>query len=221
MAQCRSIAAMRQPSRIAIPAQLAVPRALTYTAFRTWQNLARALMVAFRDLWYRHPANNSLQYPCIASRTLTSEGKTILPGFPVYHNQCAIRMGVCLKRAGVAPSSLRIATCGVHSADEMHFLRAGDVARSLSGSSVPGLGPVERITGTEAAHFYKKIYGRTGILFIHAYWRRPGETTPSGDHIDVWNGYRSSTKWLMEWFSWLGYYSNYAQAKELWFWDVK
>ena len=37
----------------------------------------------------------------------------------------------------------------------------------------------------------------------------------------LWNGYRSSTKWLMEWFSWLGYYSNYVQAKEIWFWDVK
>ena len=53
------------------------------------------------------------------------------------------------------------------------------------------------------------------------YWKRHGETTATGDHIDVWNGYRSSTKWLMEWFSWLGYYSNYVQAKEVWFWDVK
>ena len=42
-----------------------------------------------------------------------------------------------------------------------------------------------------------------------------------GDHIDVWNGYRSSTKWLMEWFFWLGYYSNYAEAGEIWFWEVK
>ena len=39
--------------------------------------------------------------------------------------------------------------------------------------------------------------------------------TSTGDHIDVWNGYRSTSKWLMEWFSWLGYYSNYAEAKEI------
>ena len=69
--------------------------------------------------------------------------------------------------------------------------------------------------------FYGKLYGRTGIIYIQDYWKRHGETTPTGDHIDVWNGYRSSTKWLMEWFSWLGYYSNYVQAKEIWFWDVK
>jgi hypothetical protein len=179
-------------------------------------------MVAFKDLWYRHPANNSTQYPCIAPRALTSmEGKHILRGFPVFHNQCSIRMGVCLKNAGVPPGTLRLDTCAVHPADEMHIIRAADLARGLAGASIEGVGKVERITGTEAAHFYKKIFGRTGIIFLHAYWRRPGETTPSGDHIDVWNGYRSSTKWLMEWFSWLGYYSNYAKAKEIWFWDVK
>jgi hypothetical protein len=80
---------------------------------------------------------------------------------------------------------------------------------------------VERITGTEASHFYGKLYGRTGIIYIQDYWKRHGEATATGDHIDVWNGYRSSTKWLLEWFSWLGYYSNYVQAKEIWFWDVK
>ena len=71
------------------------------------------------------------------------------------------------------------------------------------------------------SHFYGKLYGRTGIIYIQDYWKRHGETVATGDHIDVWNGYRSSTKWLMEWFSWLGYYSNYVQAKEIWFWDVK
>jgi Type VI secretion system (T6SS), amidase effector protein 4 len=126
-------------------------------------------VVAFKDLWYRHPANNSIQYPCIAPHALTSmEGKQIAQGFPVFGNQCSIRM-----------------------------------------------------VGTEASHFYKKLFGRTGIIYIQDYWKRHGETTPTGDHIDVWNGYRSSTKWLMEWFSWLGYYSNYVQAREVWFWDVK
>jgi hypothetical protein len=179
-------------------------------------------MVAFKDLWYRHPANNSTQYPCVAPHGLTNmEGKHIAQGFPVFGNQCAIRMGVCLKNAGVSPGALRLATCSVHSADEMHIIRAADLANGLSGASIEGIGKVERIVCTEAKDFYGKLYGRTGIIFIHAYWLRQGETTPSGDHIDVWNGYRSSTKWLMEWFSWLGYYSKYVKAKEVWFWDVK
>ena len=179
-------------------------------------------MVAFRDLWYRHPANNSTTYPCIAPYGLTNmEGSSIRPGNPVFSNQCAIRMGVSLKNAGVNPGALRLTTCSVHAADEMHIIRADDLARALAGGSIEGIGKVERIVATDAAQFYKKIYGRTGIIYVKDYWKRRGETTATGDHIDVWNGYRSSTKWLMEWFSWLGYYSNYSQAKEVWFWDVK
>jgi hypothetical protein len=147
------------------------------------------------------------------------EGRFVPAGFPVFTNQCAIRMGVCLKNAGV--TGIRTATCGVHRPEEQHFIRAADLARSLAGASIEGVSLVERITGTEAAHFYKKLFGRTGIIYIQDYWKRAGETTPTGDHIDVWNGYRPSTKWLMEWFSWLGYYSNYVQAKEIWFWEVK
>ena len=92
----------------------------------------------------------------------------------------------------------------------------------IVGAGIAGLGPRERYSAAEAAAFYPKIFGRTGIIYIQDYWRRSTDSgRPTGDHIDVWNGYRSSTKWLMEWFSWLGYYSNYVQAKEIWFWDVK
>jgi len=176
-------------------------------------------VVAFKDLWYRHPANNSIQYPCVAPYGLTNlEGKPVAQGYPVFGNQCSIRMGVALKNAG---ATIRLQTCGVHAADEQHIIRAADLARGLAGASFQGVGKVEKIVGTEASQFYKKLFGRTGIIYIQDYWKRSGETTPTGDHIDVWNGYRSSTKWLMEWFSWLGYHSNYVQAKEVWFWDVK
>ena len=77
--------------------------------------------------------------------------------------------------------------------------------------------------GDENAYRSYKAYIRNNKLRkegafvweVHPYDRANNKT------IDVWNGYRSSTKWLMEWFSWLGYYSNYVQAKEIWFWDVK
>ena len=177
----------------------------------------------FRDLWYRHPANNSTHYPCIAPHGLTNmEGKHIPQGFPVFGNQCAIRMGVCLKNAGVPPRCRRaFHLLGARARRDAHRSRRRARATHLAGASIEGIGQVERITGTEATHFYGKLYGRTGIIYIQDYWKRHGETTATGDHIDVWNGYRSSTKWLMEWFSWLGYYSNYVQAKEVWFWDVK
>jgi Type VI secretion system (T6SS), amidase effector protein 4 len=182
-------------------------------------------MVQFRDLWYGHPINESVQTPCIAPRELTSlEGHLVGAGFPVFHNQCAIRMGVALKRAGVQPGQISgCATCGVHHRDEMHFINASQLGNAIGRSRIDGFGPLEKFTGSDARQFYPKIFGRTGVLYIQDYWTRttdqPGN--PTGDHIDVWNGYRSSAKWLMEWFSWAGYYSNYAQARELNFWEVK
>jgi Type VI secretion system (T6SS), amidase effector protein 4 len=182
-------------------------------------------MLRFDTLWYRHPANNATQYPCIAPTNLTNlEGKAIAQGFPCFSNQCAIRMGVSLKQAGVTLGELgRQETCRVHGPDEMHIIRAQSLADALLSARIDGLGKPEKITGTDARQFYAKLYGRTGIIFIKDYWARSGETqaNATGDHIDVWNGYRSSTKWLMEWFSWLGYTSNYAEAKEVWFWEVK
>src|SRR5262245_60899448 len=111
-------------------------------------------MVFFRDLWYRHPANNSLQYPCIAPHSLTNiEGNHIPQGFPVFANQCAIRMGVCLKSAGVPPGVVRAGTCSVHAAEEMHTVRATELAHALAGASIAGIGRAERITGIDAKDF--------------------------------------------------------------------
>jgi hypothetical protein len=167
---------------------------------------AEGKMVAFNELWRAHPANESVMTPCIAPHQLTNlEGKVVQSGTPVFPNQCAIRLGVTLKRCGVTRSQLgSIGTCSVHGADEMHTINASQLALALSRANIDGFGPVEKITGKD-------------------YWMRTDDRVgnPTGDHIDVWNGYRSSTKWLMEWFSWAGYYSNYAGAKEIWFWPVK
>lgn len=182
-------------------------------------------MVAFEKLWYGHPINESVQTPCIAPHTGTFQGSHALKGFPTFHNQCAIRMGVALKRGGVKPGQISgCLTCGAHDPDAMHFIRATELANALARTNLPGFAPVERLTGDAPHHFYPKLFGRTGVIFIKDYWTRDGVDKPgfpTGDHIDVWNGYRSSAKWLMEWFSWLGYYSNYAHAREIWFWEVK
>jgi hypothetical protein len=104
----------------------------------------------------------------------------------------------------------------------MHFINASQLANGIARAKIDGIGPTEKFVGSDAAEFYPKIFGRTGIIYIQDYWRRSTDSgRPTGDHIDVWNGYRSSAKWLMEWFSWLGYYSNYAGAGEIWFWEVK
>ena len=182
-------------------------------------------MVAFHDLWYGHPINESVQTPCIAPATGNYHGSNVVKGFPTYSNQCAIRMGVALKRAKVLPHQISgCLTCGAHPPEAMHFIRAQELANALVRGNLPNVGPVRKITGSGPAAFYPELFGKTGIIYIKDYWSRSGVDRPgqpTGDHIDVWNGYRSSAKWLMEWFSWMGYYSNYAQAKEIWFWEVK
>lgn len=179
-------------------------------------------MVQFADLWKNHPINESVETPCIAPHDLTNlDGRLIGQGLPVFPNQCSIRLGVTLKRCGITHAMLSgPLTCQVHAPEEMHYVRASELAALLARTSLPGVGPREVIT--DAEHFYPKIYGRTGLIYFHDYWYRTTDTAghPTGDHIYIWNGYRSSAKWLMEWFSGLGYYSNYAGAKEIWFWPV-
>lgn len=183
------------------------------------------MTVEFKKLWYGHPINESITTPCVAPKDLVNlEGENIKKGFPVFHNQCAIRMSVALRRAGVTSDQIgRIATCGVHPASEMHYINATALAQAIARANLPGFGQREVIDGEKAAQFYPLLFGRTGVIFIKDYWHRSsdGANSPTGDHIDVWNGYRSSAKWLLEWFSWLGYYSNYAGAREIWFWEVK
>lgn len=183
-------------------------------------------MITFKKLWHGHPINESVQLPCLAPRDMKNvEGTLVQAGLPMYANQCAIRTGIALKRAGVPPTALRgLATCGAHPPEAMHYIRAAQLAEALAKVKIEGMAPRERIVGPDVAAYYPKLFGRTGVIYIQDYWRRsndPPGSHPTGDHIDVWNGYRSSAKWLMEWFSWLGYYSNYSGGKEIWFWEVK
>ena len=182
-------------------------------------------MVEFRDLWLGHPINESVTTPCIADEEFTNlEGKLVKRGYPVFANQCAIRMSVALRRAGVTANQLPgVATCSHHPREQMHFINASQLANAIARANLQGVGPIQKIKGEDVAKFYPELFGRTGILFIKDYWHRSYDSpgNPTGDHIDVWNGYRSTAKWLLEWFSWLGYYSNYAGANEIWFWEVK
>jgi len=170
-------------------------------------------MVDFATLWKNHPTNRSVQFPCL-----------LKSGYPTYRNQCAIRMGECLRASGVPPAQMSgLAICGRHPREAMHFIRAEEVARGFARGAIPGVGPTEKLVGEKAADFYSELFGRKGLILFKDYWRRTGEVEGggSGDHIDLWNGYRSTSGWLMEWFSWLGYYGGYDRAKQIWFWEVK
>ncbi len=168
-------------------------------------------MVTFNQLWANHPTNTGEQHPC---STL---------GISNFENQCSIRMGVCLRRSGVPASAIRGAlTCNQakltgHGHDDMHFIRARELAQALRSASIPGVGPVYSLNNP--GDFANELDGRKGLIFFNGYWWRSTDTSkPTGDHIDVWNGWRTSAKMLFPWFGWLG---GYNKSSNIWFWEVK
>jgi len=190
----------------------------------------------FRNLWRNHPLNNSDAYPARMLDDLTSNGVIIKrKGTPAFPNQCAIRMGVSLRDSGVTLGQLgNPRVSWYHPKERMFVLNAEELASAIARSNIPGLGPIQKIQGDDVKRFTSILYGRTGIIFFKDYWYRGRiipdgnggtktikEARATGDHIDVWNGYRTSAKWLIEWFSWLGYSENYGKSKEIWFWEVK
>lgn len=69
-----------------------------------------------------------------------------------------------------------------------HAIRAQELARWLRSQAPRLLGATARsVTGNG---WEERINGSTGILYFENYWLRPSEETPSGDHIDLWNGSR-------------------------------
>ncbi|MBU2534218.1 MAG: type VI secretion system amidase effector protein Tae4, partial [Alphaproteobacteria bacterium] len=130
-------------------------------------------MVEFKDLWYGHPINESVQTPCIAPRDGNYHGSVVRSGYPTFANQCAIRMGISLRRAGVQPGQISgCLTCSAHPHEHMHFIRAHELAAALARGGIPGIGPMEQIRGTDTSQFYPQLFGRTGIIFIKDYWHR-------------------------------------------------
>ncbi|MFP3921607.1 MAG: T6SS effector amidase Tae4 family protein [Dichotomicrobium sp.] len=167
-------------------------------------------MVKFSDLWDAHPTNNGIQAPCRTN------------GVSNFVNQCAIRLGVCLRDAGVEPGRVNGAkTCNWarntgHNGADMHFIRAKELGNALAAARIEGMASTYKLSNP--ADFANELDGRTGIIFFNGYWWRTTDTTrPTGDHIDLWNGWRTSAKMLLPWFGWLG---GYDKSGEIWFWEV-
>ncbi|MCG8156530.1 hypothetical protein JMY81_14865 [Brenneria goodwinii] len=64
------------------------------------------------------------------------------------------------------------------------------------------------------------------MIFFKDFWRRGNESFPnrSGDHIDLWNGTRLTTKLSYLRIQWgvsiEGIASDFFDSKEIWFWKV-
>ena len=52
--------------------------------------------------------------------------------------------------------------------------------------------------------------GRQGIAFFKDFWTRSGQTHPTGDHIDLWDGSKTTK----------GAASYFDRSVQVWFWDI-
>jgi hypothetical protein len=171
----------------------------------------------FKALWANHPFSDvpglGQGRPCgnILNISRLVAGKNDL-----VWDQCAIRMGVCLKRTFprlhfrdfAIPARGQLATCGLitkhgfkHDDNMLHILNATDFALSLrhAGSqqlstfSWLGSAEVYERSPSQTNPFRQKIKGRNGVVFIQNFWiKRGGDGT--GSHIDLWDGDRRVTK---------------------------
>jgi hypothetical protein len=109
-----------------------------------------------------------------------------------FENQCAIKVSVAFHGVGYDLRSFTGAAVSLRG--KKAAIRAEELARWLQGQQIQGLSPARNITG---AAWQDAIKGHSGIVYFANYWARPGETrSPTGDHIDLWNGSRLTASGL-------------------------
>lgn len=170
------------------------------------------MVISFSNLWNAHPEVKGDAIPC-----------RLKNGRKAFDDQCAIRVGTALARCGFDVTKLRANFCWHHPKDQGHILRAEELAIALAATPLPGISSVVKIN---IDNFEKTLKNKTGIIFFKDYWRRGNESflNRSGDHIDLWNGSRLTTRlsyFRIQWgLSIERYWSSFSNAKEIWFWRV-
>lgn len=159
------------------------------TASFTFNFEITCLYPLFKKLWASHPRNQGVNTPCTPVEKKHNE------------NQCAIRMGVCLTKAGINLKSFSGVTCW-HPHSEIHPLRAQELANWIQNNrGVFGL-PIKMKAVTA-----KRFEGKLGIVFFMNFWG----TGNQNDHIDIWDGKNMPT----------GANNDYFQrSQEVWFWQL-
>jgi Type VI secretion system (T6SS), amidase effector protein 4 len=180
-------------------------------------------VITFAELWAAYPHDSS---PC----------KNPATGKPAFDDDCAIRLGTSFEKVGLTNRSFKGACCWYPNHSRMHMLRAEEVAKWLELRPFAGCPKAMDITGED---WEKKAAGQPGIIYFDGYWRRSlDQTTPNGNHIDLWNGSRLTPgagttlrfdfgiKRLWNPLSWIGLgqqeniYSDLDKARKILLWRI-
>lgn len=158
---------------------------------------------SFKTLWDSYPANprdldGVEKYPCRYPDD---------PGRYAFDNQCAIRVGLALDRAGMDFRQYRGAKCWFKGHNG-HILRAQELANWLNGQLGGAKKYIKQTHGDKPGlKALQELQGSTGIIIFRDFWG-PGS---SGDHIDLWNNDRAKT---------VRNNAYFEPSKEVWFWHL-
>ncbi|MEE3660510.1 T6SS effector amidase Tae4 family protein [Brenneria sp. g21c3] len=168
--------------------------------------------VIFADLWNAHPEVKGDENPCRRK-----------DGHKAFDDQCAIRIGTALARCGYDVSNSGQNFVGSIPKVKAISYELKNSPMRLNSAPIPGIFPAVKV---DVKNFEQVLGEQTGIIFFKDYWHRRNESfaNRSGDHIDLWNSSRltlRSSYFRIQWgFSWEGQFSDFFDAKEIWFWKV-
>ncbi len=173
----------------------------------------------FDAMWKAHPMNWQPPEPAPWRHSAKGVLAAVSEGEPVYENQCAIKMSFALEAGGLSLSSYpknRIENRPVERLNGQKK-RGALAAQELAAWLSKALAKPEEL---EPAAAQKLVSGKKGIVFFKDFWTRDGETTPQGDHIDLWDGkqipgYPPGNPLHQ------GTLDYFARSRAIWFWEVK
>lgn len=140
------------------------------------QKEIRLKTLKFADLWGAYPSNKIAHL----------EPKSRKDAFS---DHCAINVSDALYKCGVLLKSFKKQRCwscptpDPETKKGIHAIRAQELSDYLETRPFAGCPKALVLTGE---NFEDSVKGKTGIIFFQDYWLRAGETTPTGDHIDLW-----------------------------------
>lgn len=182
--------------------------------------------VNFDAMWKAHPMNwmppesQPFRGPKKVIKTPTLPGlppiETVLPGQPIYEDQCAIKMSIALDAGGLSLATFPKNRSESRFVDQLgKKVRGALAAEELANWMIKALGKPVTFDGSIAL---AKVQTKRGVIFFKDFWTRPNETTPQGDHIDLWNG---STTPSTSATAYAGENTYFTRSKSVWFWELK
>ncbi|WP_430735509.1 type VI secretion system amidase effector protein Tae4 [Halodesulfovibrio aestuarii] len=186
-------------------------------------------VLTFDDLWDAYPGTPFFRTFVGGDKVPHIDPET---GKELFGNQCAIRVSHALYECGIKLKAFKGTRCWCcPSPDEhgkgIHSIRAQDLADYLTKRPFAGC---PKAIEVPASNFDDILEDKKGIIFFKDYWRRKGETQPTGDHIDLWDknelagsGFFGSTFRLnySEQAERYADLSDLHKSKQILFWEIK